>query len=71
MLASIIMMINMSFGIGANGSNIYAFGLTTLDDFINFEDYYWLSLFRLVLCVFFVYLGYFIGIKINRLLESD
>lgn len=71
MLASIIVMINMSFVPNDVGSTIYAYGSVTLQEFINFGDYYWVSLFRLIFCVFLIYLGYFIGIKINRLLESD
>lgn len=71
MLASILMMISMSFTPNEIGSNVYAFGHITLKDFINFDDYYWLSLLRLLFCVFLIYLGYFLGIKINRLLEND
>lgn len=71
MLASIVVMVGMSFEPSETSSVVYAFGTVTLKDFINFESYYWLSLGRLVLCLFMVYLGYFIGNKINWLLESD
>lgn len=71
MFASIIIMIKMSFGIGDGVFTGYAFGSVSLKDFIDFDSYYWLSLFRLVMCVVLVCAGYFIGIKINRLLESD
>jgi len=71
MLASIFVMISMSFTPNEIGSNVYAFGNITLEDFINFDAYYWLSLLRLLFCVFLIYLGYFLGIKINRLLEND
>ncbi len=71
MLASIVVMIEMAFGPNEASSVIYAFGSVTLKDFINFDNYYWLSLGRLIFCLFVVYLGYFLGVKINKLLESD
>ena len=71
MLASIVVMINMAFLPSDDSSIVYAFGSVTLKDFIDFENYYWLSLVRLFFCLFMIYFGYFIGIKINQLLESD
>jgi len=67
MVASIVVMISMAF----ESNGVYAFGSVSLKDFIDFEAYYWISLGRLIFCICMVCLGYFIGIKINRLLENE
>ncbi len=70
MAASVLVMIKMAFGLEVS-SAIYAYGSVSLAEFIDFQNHYFLSLFRLIFCLFMVVIGYFVGSKINYLLESD
>ncbi len=70
MVASILVMIKMAFGF-SGASVVYAYGNVSLAEFIDFQSHYFLSLLRLMFCLFMVVIGYFVGTKINYLLESD
>ncbi len=70
MMASIVVMLMMAFGVSGDFS-VYAYGSVKMNNFIDFDNCYWLSIGRLIFCVFFVLIGYFFGFKINHLLAND